>query len=157
MPKTNAMRILTQAKIVYELQTYEVDENDLSGTKVAAQIGMPVEQVYKTLVAHGEQTGYLVCLIPVDREIDLKKLAQVSANKRVELIPTKDLLTVTGYVRGGCSPFGMKKKFPTYIESASSMQNQLAVSAGVRGCQIVITPQALIDFTQASVVEVCGR
>lgn len=153
--KTNAMRLLTQAKIDYELKTYEVDENDLSGTKVAAQVSLPMEQVYKTLVAKGEHTGYLVCLIPVDQEIDLKLLAQASGDKRVELIPTKDLLTVTGYIRGGCSPVGMKKKFPTFIDDQITSQPAVAVSAGVRGCQMILKPEALISFTQAKLCSVC--
>jgi Cys-tRNA(Pro)/Cys-tRNA(Cys) deacylase len=153
--KTNAMRLLTQAKIAYELKTYEVDENDLSGSKVAAQVGLPMAQVYKTLVAKGEHSGYLVCLIPVDCEIDLKRLAVASGDKRVELIPTKDLLAVTGYIRGGCSPVGMKKKFPTYIEAAISAQPLIAVSAGVRGCQMILPPDDLVSFTQAKLCTVC--
>ena len=153
--KTNAMRLLTQAGIDYGLKTYEVDEDDLSGTKVAAQVGLPMAQVYKTLVARGEHTGFLVCLIPVDREIDLKLLAQASGDKRVELIPTKDLLAVTGYIRGGCSPVGMKKKFPTYIEAEVMEQPSIAVSAGVRGCQMILKPEDLVNFTQAKLCNVC--
>lgn len=155
IPKTNAMRILTQAKIPYTVKTYTVDENDLSGTKVAAQIGMPFEQVYKTLVARGDQTGHLVCLLPVDREIDLKRLAAVSGNKRVELIPAKDLLETTGYIRGGCSPVGMKRKFPSYIDSAAQNQLEIAVSAGIRGCQLIVEPQNLLKFLSAKFVEAC--
>lgn len=153
--KTNAMRLLTQAGIAYELKTYPVDEHDLSGVTVAAEVGLPAGQVYKTLVARGDKTGYLVCIIPVDREIDLKKLAQASGDKRVELIPTKDLLAVTGYIRGGCSPVGMKKKFPTFVESAVLAEPVVAVSAGVRGCQMVLTPADLVAFTQAKLCEVC--
>jgi len=153
--KTNAMRLLTQAGIAYDLKTYPVDENDLSGVTVAAEVGLPAGQVYKTLVARGEKTGYLVCIIPVDREIDLKKLAQASGDKRVELIPTKDLLAVTGYIRGGCSPVGMKKKFPTFVESAVLAEPVVAVSAGVRGCQMLLAPADLVAFTQANVCEVC--
>ena len=153
--KTNAMRLLTQAGIAYELKTYPVDENDLSGVTVAAEVGLPAGQVYKTLVARGDKTGYLVCIIPVDREIDLKKLAQASGDKRVELIPTKDLLAVTGYIRGGCSPVGMKKKFPTFVESAVLAEPVVAVSAGVRGCQMLLAPTDLVAFTQAKLCEVC--
>jgi Cys-tRNA(Pro)/Cys-tRNA(Cys) deacylase len=153
--KTNAMRLLTQAGIAYDLKTYPVDENDLSGVTVAAEVGLPAGQVYKTLVARGDKTGYLVCIIPVDREIDLKKLAQASGDKRVELIPTKDLLAVTGYIRGGCSPVGMKKKFPTFVESAVLAEPIVAVSAGVRGCQMLLAPADLVAFTQANVCEVC--
>ena len=155
IPKTNAMRILTQAGIAFEPKTYDVDENDLSGTKVATQVGLPFAQVYKTLVAKGDQTGYLVCLVPVDREIDLKKLALASGNKRVELIPTKDLLAVTGYIRGGCTAIGMKKKFPAFIESAALSQPVVAISAGVRGCQLLLDPQALVPFIQAKPADVC--
>ena len=153
--KTNAMRLLTQAGIAYELKTYPVDEDDLSGVTVAAEVGLPAGQVYKTLVARGDKTGYLVCIIPVDREIDLKKLAQASGDKRVELIPTKDLLAVTGYIRGGCSPVGMKKKFPTFVESAVLAEPVVAVSAGVRGCQMLLAPTDLVAFTQAKLCEVC--
>ena len=153
--KTNAMRLLTQAGIAYELKTYPVDEYDLSGVTVAAEVGLPAGQVYKTLVARGDKTGYLVCIIPVDREIDLKKLAQASGDKRVELIPTKDLLAVTGYIRGGCSPVGMKKKFPTFVESAVLAEPVVAVSAGVRGCQMLLAPTDLMAFTQAKLCEVC--
>lgn len=155
--KTNAMRLLTQAGIAYDLKTYTVDENDLSGTKVAAQVGMPFKQVYKTLVAKGDRTGYLVCLIPVDKEIDLKELALASSDKRVELIPVKDLLTITGYVRGGCSPIGMKKKFPAFIESDAIEQPIIAVSAGVRGCQMVLKPSDLVSVTQAKLCSVCQK
>jgi len=153
--KTNAMRLLTQAGIAYDLKTYPVHEDDLSGVTVAAEVGLPAGQVYKTLVARGDKTGYLVCIIPVDREIDLKKLAQASGDKRVELIPTKDLLAVTGYIRGGCSPVGMKKKFPTFVESAVLAEPIVAVSAGVRGCQMLLTPGDLVAFTQAELCEVC--
>jgi len=153
--KTNAMRLLTQAGIAYDLKTYPVHEEDLSGVTVAAEVGLPAGQVYKTLVARGDKTGYLVCIIPVDREIDLKKLAQASGDKRVELIPTKDLLAVTGYIRGGCSPVGMKKKFPTFVESAVLAEPVVAVSAGVRGCQMLLAPANLVAFTQAKLCEVC--
>ena len=153
--KTNAMRLLTQAGIAYDLKTYPVDENDLSGVTVAAEVGLPAGQVYKTLVARGDKTGYLVCIIPVDREIDLKKLAQASGDKRVELIPTKDLLAVTGYIRGGCSPVGMKKKFPTFVEAVVMDEPVVAVSAGVRGCQMLLAPADLVAFAQAKLCEVC--
>ncbi|NCB00185.1 MAG: Cys-tRNA(Pro) deacylase [Clostridia bacterium] len=153
--KTNAMRLLTQAGITYDLKTYPVHEEDLSGVTVAAEVGLPAGQVYKTLVARGDKTGYLVCIIPVDREIDLKKLALASGDKRVELIPTKDLLAVTGYIRGGCSPVGMKKKFPTFVESAVLAEPIVAVSAGVRGCQMLLKPADLVAFAQAKLCEVC--
>lgn len=148
--KTNAMRILDQMGIPYQIATYAVDPDDLSGLKVAALIGLEPAQVYKSLVARGDRRGILVCCVAVDQTIDLKQLAAVSQNKRVELIPTKDLLTVTGYVRGGCSPIGMKKKFPTYLQAAAMDQQLISVSAGVRGCQILVAPANLQRITQAT-------
>ncbi len=130
--KTNAMRMLDRAKIPYEIFTYEVDESDLSGTHVAEDVGLPYSQVFKTLVAKGDKTGYVVFVIPVDKEIDLKAAAVASNNKRVEMIAVKDLLAVTGYIRGGCSPVGMKKQFPTYFDSSVENHDKIAVSAGVR-------------------------
>lgn len=153
-PKTNAMRILDQAGIKYEVRLYEYDESDLSGTKAARTLGMPTEQVYKTLVAKGDRTGYLVCCLAVDKEIDLKLLAVLSCNKRVDMIPQKELLPLTGYLRGGCSPVGMKKKWPTYVDSPVLTQPQIAVSAGQRGCQVFLTPQDLIQITDAVVGDV---
>ena len=113
--KTNAMRMLDADKISYKAMFYECDESDLSGTTVAASIGLPCEMVFKTLVAKGDKTGFCVFCIPVDAELDLKKAAKHSGNKRVELLPVKELLATTGYIRGGCSPIGMKKPFPTFI------------------------------------------
>lgn len=149
--KTNAMRQLDTAKIQYTVKEYEVDENDLSGVHVATQLGQPVEQVFKTLVLHGDKTGYFVCCIPVAQELDLKKVARASGNKHAEMIPMKDLLGVTGYIRGGCSPIGMKKKFPTFIDETCILFDEIAVSAGVRGMQIIINPQTLIDFVDATI------
>jgi Cys-tRNA(Pro)/Cys-tRNA(Cys) deacylase len=153
-PKTNAMRMLDQAKVPYRIATYEVDPDDLSGLKVADQVGLAAAQVYKTLVARGDRSGYLVCCLPVDQTVDLKQLAAASQNKRVELIPTKDLLPVTGYIRGGCSPFGMKKKLPTYILAEVLEQPEIAVSAGVRGCQMILAPADLVRLTQATLLVV---
>lgn len=152
--KTNAMRMLDRAKIPYELFTYEVEENDLSGTHVAAEVGLPCSQVFKTLVAKGDKTGHVVFVIPVDCEIDLKAAAHHSGNKRVEMIAVKDLLNVTGYIRGGCSPVGMKKQFPTYFDSSVTKHDRIAVSAGVRGCQIFLDAKKLIEFTKAQIKEV---
>ena len=119
--KTNAMRQLDAAKIKYEVCSYEVDENDLSGTHIADQIGLPYGEVFKTIVTKGDKTGYTVFCIPCHKEIDLKRAAQATGNKRIEPLHVKDLLGITGYIRGGCSPVGMKKKFPTYFdESAAS-------------------------------------
>ena len=152
--KTNAMRMLDRAKIPYEIFTYEVDENDLSGTHVATVVGLPYSQVFKTLVAKGDKTGYVVFVIPVDKEIDLKAAAVASNNKRVEMIAVKDLLSVTGYIRGGCSPVGMKKQFPTYFDESVKNHDHIAVSAGVRGCQLFLDRDKLIEFTKAEIKEV---
>ncbi len=149
MTKTNAMRILDSAKIKYETKEYEVDENDLSGTHIADQIGLPREQVFKTLVAHGDKNGYAVFVIPCELELDLKKCASVSGNKRVELLPVKELLGVTGYIRGGCSPVGMKKRFPTYFDESAELFDEITVSAGVRGCQLLISRAEIIAVTEA--------
>ena len=152
--KTNAARLLDKAKIKYNLIPYEFDENDLAAQHVADSLGQDIAKVFKTLVLHGDKTGYVVCVIPGDMEVDLKALAKVSGNKKVEMIPMKDLLQVTGYIRGGCSPIGMKKRFPTYFHSTAMQQDVIYVSAGVRGLQIEIAPQDLIDFVQAAVAEV---
>ena len=127
-----------------------MDENDLSGVHVAAVLGQDVDTVFKTLVLKGEKTGYLVCCIPVAEELDLKKAARAAGDKKVEMIPMKDLLAVTGYIRGGCSPIGMKKKFPTYIEETAVLFDEIAVSAGVRGAQIIINPEQLKEYVGAS-------
>lgn len=152
--KTNAARLLDKAKIKYNLISYEFDENDLAAQHVADSLGQDIAKVFKTLVLHGDKTGYVVCVIPGDHEVDLKALAKVSGNKKVEMIPMKDLLQVTGYIRGGCSPIGMKKRFPTYFHTTAMQQDVIYVSAGVRGLQIEIAPQDLIDFVQAAVAEV---
>ena len=147
--KTNAMRQLDAAKIAYELFEYEVDENDLSGTHIADQIGLPYERVFKTIVAKGDKTGHLVFCIPCDEEIDLKRAAQVTGNKKIEMVHVKDLLALTGYIRGGCSPIGMKKKFPTYIASSAQLHSTVTVSAGVRGAQLLLDPAMLAAFVGA--------
>lgn len=149
MNKTNAMRLLEAAKITYVVAEYEVDENDLSGIHVAETIGQDPDMVFKTLVLCGERSGYLVCCIPVAEELDLKKAAKACQDKKVEMIPMKDLLSVTGYIRGGCSPIGMKKSFPVYIEEMAQLFEQIAVSAGVRGAQILIHPDDLCTYLNA--------
>lgn len=146
MLKTNAMRLLDKAHLSYKTAEYEVDENDLSGTHIADEVGMEYESVFKTLVARGDKTGIIVLCIPVHRELDLKKAAKVSGNKKVEMVQVKELLGLTGYIRGGCSPIGMKKRYPTYIDESACTKSEIAVSAGVRGGQIIIAPQALADF-----------
>lgn len=147
MTKTNVMRLLDAAGIGYEAGEYEMDEQDLSGSHAADMMGVDHDTMYKTLVLKGEKTGYLVCCIPVDEEVDLKKAAKAAKDKKAELIPMKDLLPLTGYVRGGCSPIGMKKKFPLYIEETAVLYDRIMVSAGMRGVQISIDPQDLALFT----------
>ena len=152
--KTNAARLLDKAGIAYKLIPYEVDENDLAAQHVADSLGQDSAMVFKTLVLHGDKTGHIVCVVPGDMEVDLKALAKASGNKKVEMIAMKDLLSVTGYIRGGCSPIGMKKRFPTYFHSTALNFGHIYVSAGVRGLQIEISPAALIDFVDASVADV---
>ncbi len=151
--KTNAARLLDKAGIAYELIPYQVDENDLAAGHVAAQLGEPVETVFKTLVLSGDRTGHFVCVVPGDTEVDLKAAAKVSGNKKCDLIPMKELLPVTGYVRGGCSPVGMKKPFPTYFHSTAVTFPFIYVSAGVRGLQLKISPADLIGYVGASVAD----
>ncbi len=149
LPKTNAMRLLDRAGIRYDVRQYPYDEDDLSGVKAAAALGLPPDQVYKTLVAHGDRSGHLVCCLPVHLTVDLKKLAQLSGNKRVELVHVSELLPLTGYLRGGCSPLAMKKIWPTFIDERALLQASVAVSAGQRGLQMVLRPQDLIAATSA--------
>ena len=150
MKKTNAMRLLDAAKITYDTREYEYDESDLSGTHVAQVLGLDVNTVFKTLVAKGDKTGPVVFCIPVHKELNLKKAAAVTKNKSVELLPVKDLLSLTGYIRGGCSPIGMKKKFPTYIDESIALIEVISISAGVRGCQIILDPEDFVQFVNGS-------
>ncbi len=154
--KTNAARLLDKAGIAYNLIPYDFDENDLAAQHVAESLGQPIERVFKTLVLHGDRSGYIVCVIPGNGEVDLKALAKISGNKKVEMIPMKDLLGVTGYIRGGCSPIGINKKFPTYFHSTASSFSTIYISAGVRGLQIEINPQELMDFVGASAGDVAS-
>ncbi|MBR6621340.1 MAG: Cys-tRNA(Pro) deacylase [Bacteroides sp.] len=149
--KTNVARLLDKAKVKYDLIPYEVDENDLSAIHVAESLGENIEQVFKTLVLHGDKSGHFVCVIPGEHEVNLKKAAKVSGNKKCDLIPMKELLPLTGYIRGGCSPIGMKKHFPTYIHESCQEFEHIYVSAGVRGLQIKIAPQDLIQQSRAIV------
>lgn len=151
--KTNVARLLDKAKVPYELIPYEVDENDLSAIHVAASLGEDIEQVFKTLVLRGDKTGHFVCVIPGEHEVDLKMAAKASGNKKCEMLPLKELLPTTGYIRGGCSPIGMKKHFPTYIHETCLSFPYIYVSAGVRGLQIKLAPQDLIREARA---EVCA-
>lgn len=155
--KTNVARLLDKAKIVYSLVPYEVDENDLSAVHVAEQLGEDVEQVFKTLILHGDKSGYFVCVIPGADEVDLKKAAKVSGNKKCEMIAVKELLPLTGYIRGGCSPIGMKKHFPTYIHYTAEQYDEIYVSAGQRGLQIRIAPADLIREAKAEVADITTK
>ena len=152
--KTNAARLLDKAGITYNLIPYEVDENDLAAQHVADSLGQDIACVFKTLVLHGDKSGHIVCVIPGNMEVELKALAKVSGNKKVEMIAMKDLLAVTGYIRGGCSPIGMKKRFPTYFHTTAIQHSMIYVSAGVRGLQIEICPVDLIAFVGAEVADV---
>lgn len=155
--KTNVARLLDKAKIGYQLIPYEVDENDLSATHVADQLGENIAQVFKTLILQGDKNGYFVCVIPGGDEVDLKKAAKISGNKKCEMIPVKELLPLTGYIRGGCSPIGMKKHFPTYIHHTAQQFDKIYVSAGQRGLQIRLAPADLIRQTQAQTADLTLR
>ena len=154
MVKTNAMRLLEQAGIPYKALEYEVDENNLAGEHVAEQIHMPLEQVFKTLVAKGEKKGIMVFCIPVNSELDLKKAAFVLGEKKIEMLHVKDLLATTGYIRGGCSPIGMKKKFPTYMDEIAVLFDEITVSAGIRGCQLCVPREALVQYIDATLCDI---
>ena len=152
--KTNAARMLDKSKVAYRLVPYDVDETDLSARHVADVLGENIEQVFKTLVLHGDKTGHLVCVVPGDHEVDLKKVAKASGNKKCDMIAVKELLPLTGYIRGGCSPVGMKKHFPTFIHSTIEQFDKIWVSAGIRGLQIEITPTDLIREVRATVSDI---
>lgn len=149
-PKTNAARLLDRAGVTYQLREYAVDENDLSAPHVAEAIGMPPEQVFKTLVVRGDRTGVLLAVIPANAELDLKALAAASENKKVELVPLKEVLVLTGYVRGGVSPVGTRKPYRVYLDETADLWDTISVSAGQRGCQMLLSPDGL-----ARVVEAC--
>lgn len=149
--KTNAARLLDAAGIDYELVPYSYSEEDLSAESVAAELNEPIEQVFKTLVLRGDKTKEFVCVIPGDMEVDLKVAAKISGNKNCEMLHVKDLLPTTGYIRGGCSPIGMKKPFPTFIHESALLYDYIYISAGKRGLQIKINPQALIDFIKMGI------
>ncbi len=155
--KTNAARLLDKAGVAYELIPYVVDESDLSAVHVAASLGEDVEQVFKTIVLRGDRTGLFVCIVPGEHEVDLKMAARVSGNKKCELLPLKELLPATGYIRGGCSPVGMKKRLPTFIHSTCRSFPYIYVSAGVRGLQLKVAPDELIRVTSAEVCDLFAR
>ena len=149
--KTNAARILDGLGVPYELKEYPVDLDDLSAVHVAEMVGMPVGQVFKTLVARGDKSGVLMACIPGDGELDLKELAAVSGNKRVEMVHLNEVLGLTGYVRGGCSPLGAKKAYPVYIDASAEQRSRISISAGKRGEQIVLAPADLIRAANATI------
>lgn len=152
--KTNAVRLVQQAKIPCREAFYEFDEKDLSGIHAAQALNMPAEQVFKTLVARGERTGINVFCIPVCCELDLKKAAKAAGDKNMELVAVKELLPLTGYIRGGCSPVGMKKKYPTYLDETCILWEEIAVSAGERGHQMILNPEALAQLVSAELVDI---
>lgn len=155
--KTNAARLLDRAKIAYELVPYTVDEDNLAATHVAEELGEDIATVFKTLVLRGDRAGLFVCVIPGDKEVDLKAAARVSGNKKADLIPMKELLPTTGYIRGGCSPIGMKKPLPTFIHSTCLNHQCIYISAGVRGLQIAIAPIDLIAYVGATVADLVAE
>lgn len=152
--KTNAVRLVVAAGISCREAFYEFDEHDLNGNHAAAAIGKPPEEVFKTLVARGERTGINVFCIPVCFELDLKKAAKAAGDKNMELVPVKELLGLTGYIRGGCSPVGMKKKYPTYFDETCQLYDEIAVSAGARGHQMLVPPEALAALVGAKLVDI---
>ena len=152
--KTNAVRLVEQAKIPCREAFYEYDEKDLSGIHAANAVGLPGEQVYKTLVARGDRSGVNVFCIPVCFELDLKKAAKITGDKKIEMVHVKELLGLTGYIRGGCSPVGMKKKYPTYIDEVCLLFEEIAVSAGERGHQMILPPQELVRLVDAKLVDI---
>ena len=149
--KTNAARILDELQIKYELKTYPVDEEHLDAVHVAKEVGMPPEQVFKTLCVRGEKTGVIFAVIPGNGELDLKSLARVSGNKRCEMVHLKEVLSLTGYIRGGCSPLGAKKNYPVFMDETCWLFDRIAISAGLRGMQILAAPEDLVRATGAAV------
>jgi Cys-tRNA(Pro)/Cys-tRNA(Cys) deacylase len=152
--KTNAMRLLDRANIPYEVAEYEVDESDLSGVHLAETLGIDVERVFKTLVTRGDKNGLHVFVIPAAEELDLKKCAAVTGDKRIEMIAVKELLPLTGYIRGGCSPVGMKKLYPTHIDELATLYDTVYVSGGQRGLQLILNPVVLADYVGAVFADV---
>ena len=154
MTKTNAVRLVEQAGIICRTTEYDYDESDLSGLHAAAAIGMPAEQVFKTLVTRGDKLGILVFCIPICCELDLKKAAKAAGDKNMEMVAVKELLGLTGYIRGGCSPVGMKRKYPTHFDETCILYDEIAVSAGERGHQMILNPEALAAFVDADLVDI---
>ena len=155
--KTNVLRHLDAAKIPYETREYDVSDENYDGKLIAQKVDLPMEMVYKTLVLTGDKTKYLVCVIPVEKELDLKAVARATGNKSVAMLPQKDLLPLTGYLRGGCSPIGMKKAFPTFLQEDAELLERISVSAGVRGCQVILAVDALMECTNAKFADLCRK
>ena len=151
--KTNAIRLVEQAGVVCREAFYEYDEKDLSGIHAAEAVGLPPEQVFKTLVARGDRSGIQVFCIPVCFELDLKKAAKITGDKKIEMVHVKELLNLTGYIRGGCSPVGMKKKYPIYMDETCQLYDEIAVSAGERGHQMLLPPEDLAQLVGAEFVD----
>lgn len=149
--KTNAVRLLDQAAIDYELREYEVDENDLTAETVAAKVGLPPEQVFKTLVARGDRNGICMAVIPGDAELNLKSLAALSSNRKIQLVPMKELFGLTGYVRGGVTALAAKKDYPVYADETIQLFDEISISAGVRGLQILLKPDDYLRVTEATI------
>lgn len=154
MTKTNAMRLLEKASFPCRFAEYDYDENDLNGMHAANGIGMPPEQVFKTLVARNESNQIFVFCVPVCCELDLKKAAKASNSKKIEMTHVKELLSLTGYIRGGCSPIGMKKQYPTFIDETAILYDEIAVSAGARGQQLILAPENLISFVNMTATDI---
>lgn len=152
--KTNALRMLDKANILYRIEEYNYDEEHLSGKDIVAQVSLPAHQIFKTLVLSDHQGGYIVCCIPVLKNLDLKKVAKVTGHKSVAMIQVKELLPLTGYMRGGCSPVGMKKSFPTFFDSSILHVNEIALSAGKRGYQMIVKSDSIIRYLKASIVNI---
>jgi len=155
MKKTNAMRVLDKEKIPYDYRTYPVDLDDLSASYVAEKIGMPPEQVFKTLIARNSDKSIVVACLRGDGELDLKKLAALGGHKKAELVATKEILPLTGYQRGGCSPLGMKKNYPLFLDASARKFEIIAFSAGIRGCQILLSPEELLRLTEGKIADLC--
>ena len=153
--KTNVLRHLDAHKIPYETREYDVSDENFDGTLVAQKTGLDPTMVYKTLVLTGDKLKYLVCVIPVERELNLKAVARATGNKSVAMLPQKELLPLTGYLRGGCSPIGMKKAFPTFLQQDAQSLERISVSAGVRGCQVILAVDALVRCTRAQFADLC--
>jgi Cys-tRNA(Pro)/Cys-tRNA(Cys) deacylase len=153
--KTNVLRHLEAAGVPYETREYAVEEDNFDGKLVAAKTGLDPAMVFKTLVLTADDRSHLVCVVPVERELDLKKVARASGHKSVAMLPQKDLLPLTGYIRGGCSPIGMKKAFPTFVEEEAGLREKISVSAGVRGCQVILAAEDLLRETNARLAALC--